>query len=304
MTLFRLPPSSGSVLHTEDAVYEQPQTLHRDYVLQDYDPPCDPTGGLHPLSLFRHVLRAEGLLDSVWPIASSLRSFLGAEQTVWGFKYDNQGQFGVEFYLYRNQGPEDAHRKSVEALVECLKPLIEIPSEVDERLPYFMLSLELNKEVLQRGQADGFRVYTAADRRVAGFDGLSYLVAGRQLLLENYYCFYGIPNELGELRQRLTYLPRAGSASSQKALLPDYLSDCHTICQATKQRGDGLYFSRIRTSALERFLATYLPGPALDLIQERQAELEHLLWDIGIDYSVAFGTTEASVRKAGIYGVL
>jgi hypothetical protein len=293
------------VLHPADRVEERADTRHRDYILTDYEPAADPAGRLHSSSVLHHALRAYGMLDEVRPILETVERYLGRDETVWGFKTDRSHDIGLELYFYNFTRNAPPNPKRVSALVRQLQPLLSIESQVDEGLPYFMCSLDLGREMLRSRRSSAFRIYLSGERLRDGYDGISYLVAGSELRLENYYTFYRAAEQLEDVRARASASIRSGDEGSCRALLPEHLSDCHAICYATKPLCDALYFSRISTPALTRALTEHFPGPLVELFRSHPDDFAHLRWDLGYDFRLTQpGSTTACVDKVGLYGIL
>src|SRR5580693_992110 len=100
----RPTPESGrgrvAGLLESDLMLERQDTLHRDCVLTDYDPRCNPAGHLHNATLLRYLLRQENLLADVWPMIERVWDYLGHDQTVWGAKWSKAGFHSFELYFY------------------------------------------------------------------------------------------------------------------------------------------------------------------------------------------------------------
>jgi hypothetical protein len=298
-------PPDAAVLHDTDRLPQPPGGPLRDYILTDYAPVCDPAGRLHSVSVLRHFLRVHGL-TGLWPIITRCQELLGPDETVWGTKYLPDGSASIELYFYVIREREDAaakKRKTVSHLVAGLADVVQIDSRLDERLDYFMCSLELDRSVVDTGKSAGFRIYVSGNRRVEGYDGISYWVKGDELLQENYYLFYRADTELEAARARFAGSVRAGGAESRGRLFPAWLASCFTVCFATKRFTDALYFSRVDTPQLLRFLDQYMPGPVTDMLRGEQDAFAHLRWDVGYDFTTsATDSTTAKVLKAGFYG--
>lgn len=62
-----------------------------------------------------------------------------------------------------------------------------------------------------------------------------------------------------------------------------------------------MYFSRVTTQALTRFLRDQRwPSLLAEYVRTREDELNHLLWDVGVDFRSVDGV--ATPTKTGIYG--
>jgi hypothetical protein len=84
-------------------------------------------------------------------------------------------------------------------------------------------------------------------------------------------------------------------------LLPPWMFRCHKLCVANKRRADALYAARVTTTALERFLARHgWPRELAEFIRVHAGELDHLYWDVGVDFAREDDVVVAG--KTGIYG--
>jgi hypothetical protein len=293
-------------LHPDDRLFVTPATRLRDYILTPYEPAAPALGALHPKSLLRHLLRRYEMLAEVWPICEALREALGDDETVWGFKLGPAGP-SLELYLYRftNERGEVDERKSTTNLAAILAPWIRFEALADEAQPYFMASFEIGAAAARARDGGAFRIYVGAGDEARHKGGFSYRVEHGATVLENHYAFYhpAEPNELADAVRRVMISPRAGAKPCWGTLLPRYLRDCFTICVAVKPRADGLYFSRIGSAQLARFLRGHHP-PIASVLEAHAAELAPLRWDLGFDYAApGKSATHVAIDKIGIHGV-
>ncbi len=300
-----------AALHLDDRLRVEPTTEHRDYILTDYVPVTDPTGRLQPVSLLRGALRDAALGRLFAPIEAALRAELGSDETVWGLKYDVEGLRSVELYFYGLPRTPARRDRSVTRIARVLRELgLDVPGGVDEGLPYFMCSVDLDRDALLGRRCSGFRVYVQSGESGRTPCGLSYRVDDRGHHLENHYWFYDATTETSDAHARLTGSPHAGGAAAHSALMRPELLDCHTICFATKPRADGLYFSRITTDQLLAFLAD--PGPRTSpatshlyaLLAGHEVDFAHARWDLGFDFHAPSPSAAAApIHKVGIHGI-
>jgi hypothetical protein len=84
-------------------------------------------------------------------------------------------------------------------------------------------------------------------------------------------------------------------------LLPE-LRDCQTICVANKQDHDCVYFSGVDVVQLGFFLRRLqYPAQVIEFVEENRPMLDHLLFDVGIDYRTA--GSDVVFLKSGYFGV-
>jgi hypothetical protein len=222
-----------------------------------------------------------------------VRRGLGPFRTVWGVKHDRERAAlrGWELYFY------DWERVyadlSIAALTRLLAPVVRVDASPPRELPWHMVSIEVSPDDL-RGQG-AVPVHVYVDMR-------SYELRGARFSFENVYTFHDPQREIDDILRRLrasVYVDL--ERDSLARLMPPSLFRCHKVCVANKRTGDALYFSRVETPALLGFLrAQGYPREVIDLVQAEQARLDHLLWDVGVDFSAEGGRAE--IRRTGFYG--
>lgn len=287
-------------LHPADRIPETGTSRFRDYILTDYPPRAAPEGRLRSESVYRWALREHGLLDRCWPAVTALQQHLGLDQTVWGIKWGPAG-FTTELYFYNNASNPADHPMQCTTLSKVLAPWLSIDSVVDESLPYFMCSIDLDDRALD-DPALGWCIYLGSGERRRKQSGFSYRVHGLHHTLENHYWFYDPKTELDEVARRLKHSPRIRANAHDRAV-PLYMLDCHTVCVAIKPVHDGFYMSRLTTEQARRFCAEHGLHALAALFTTHADDLAHLCWDIGYDVRLDDAGTE-HIEKVGVYGVL
>jgi hypothetical protein len=291
-------------MHAADLLPQPIPPRLRDYVLEDYPPRAPLEGRLHAASLLKNFLREQNWLDVVWPMVERVRAKLGHDETVWGIKTRRQGPPSVEFYWYNHNRNTTENPKSVHQIADLFRPFLNIPVELDERLPYLMCSLELDAEVLTTRQAPPFRLYLAGRRNAEGYDGVAMRLDSGRLSYENSYWFYPQPAQRELLMERIRSAWRLGGAAQRKTWIQQELMQCHCICFAMKAATDALYYSRVPTAALLGPLKKLWPQQS-ELLEKYADQLDHLCWDLGVDLGCGPNSLEvATVQKVGLYGVV
>ncbi len=273
-----------------------------DYCLQPYTPRRTPTGKLRAENLLWRSLELAGLLDRAREPLLALQRSLGRDMTVWGAKYDGQRLFW-ELYFYDPQ-KEDA-AATVTGLTRTLAPWLRIAPAVDEKVPYMMVSFDIDAEVLESARIDVLNLYLAG---TAVHEGRSYRVkAGQTPELENIYRFLEPKREIDTLLPLLTTSMWVDYTSDKrtlpKVLIPELFA-CKRACIAKKRYRDGIYFSGIDIEQLLFFLRRFGYPPELLSFAERHAgDLDHLFFDVGIDYDM---TADGGIAypKTSFYGTL
>ncbi|AKT42263.1 uncharacterized protein CMC5_064860 [Chondromyces crocatus] len=269
-----------------------PEDQFHDYVLGAYTPVAPAEGKLRSLALLVESFALAGLEEEGLRLVRCVREGLGAFRTVWGVKRVHATEaMAWELYFY---DWERAHADvSLPRLREILAPSVDVDAREPFPLPWHMVSIEVSSEALaQRGRVAA-HVY---------IDMRSYELSGDKFTFENVYTFHDPRTEvdmiLHRLRSSVHFDPdRDGLAT----LMPPPLRRCGKMCVANKRASDAVYFSRIRTPALTWFLRTHgWPEALASLTTTQAAALDHLLWDVGLDFDRAGGVV--SPRKTGIYG--
>lgn len=278
--------------HVERCAAGEP--LH-DYVLGRYEPPAPEAGKLRSLVLLHAALREAGALEGGLALVDAIRGALGPFRTIWGVKHDAaSGRIrGVELYFY------DWKRTRVDLslarLREAFAPIVALDAHDDRPIPWHMVSVDVPVSALRRPGTEAVPAHVYVDMR-------SYELRGAGWTFENVYTFHDpraeVDDVLARLRGSVHLPPRLEGLS---ALIPPALFRCHRLCVANKRLGDALYFSRVSTPALLGFLeARGYPGPLARAAREHAGELDHLLWDVGVDFSLEGGAPV--VRRSGFYG--
>lgn len=263
-----------------------------DYVLAEYEPVASFLGKLRSLNVLVESFAMAGVEAEGLALLSAVREGLGPFRTVWGIKHHHEtNELGWELYFYDFQR---AHADlSIERVSSLLAPHVRVSGREPRPLPWHMFSVEIGPSALKEGAASPIDIY---------IDMRSYKCDERGLAFENIYTFHDAKAEIEEILHRVrSCIHFDPSRDALHRLMPPHLFNCRKICVANKRRADAMYFSRIPTFALSRFLRDQAwPEGIREFVRTREDELGHLLWDVGIDFQAKDG--EATVIKSGIYG--
>lgn len=272
-----------------------------DYCLWDY-PPLGPTAGrLRQATLLWQSLAAAGAGPRLHALCDALRAGLGPGQTVWGAKRSG-GVTTWEFYFY-DYGRLD-RSVSVGRVLALLAPFAASPLADPARRPYFMFSLDLDDALAEgRRPLDRINLYIGHPGSSVS-SGLSYAYTQEGLAFDNLYSFFDARREMEQVRAKLAcsaHLDLPGP--SLDALLWPELSRCGVVVVANKRACDGLYFSRITVDQLILFFERLgYPEAVTGFVRDNRRRLDHLLFDVGLDYAMADG--RLVVTKSAYYGLL
>jgi hypothetical protein len=286
-----LPEPSPALARTPPERCTAQDRFH-DYILADYSPVASPVGKLRALNVLVESFALEGLEDQGRAVLDAVRGALGPFRTVWGIKRRRHDErLGWELYFY------DFERRhadlSIANVARILEPLFSIAAPEPRALPWHMFSIEFGRDQLVAHAPAPVDVY---------LDMRSYKLTNQGPVFENVYTFHETRREIEVILERmracLHFDPRVDGLHH---LLPPHLFQCAKLCVAHKRGCDALYFSRITTRALARFLRDQgWPEALVEFVRSREGDLNHLLWDAGIDFASVEG--RATVLKSGIYG--
>ena len=188
-------------------------------------------------------------------------------------------------------------------MLDAIRPIVRCAVPVNERLPYFMFSLDITDDLVT-GQRDLDVVHMyIGNPGSAVSSGISYALSAGPTALENFYFFFHAPQQLDEVAGKVFCSAWADATAMpvDRILWPE-LRTCRTICIANKQRNDTAYFSGVNVSQLLFFLKRlHYPPQLVSFIEEHRPRLDHLLYDVGFDYTAR--GDNLSIIKSGYYGV-
>lgn len=269
-----------------------PSDLFHDYVLGRYEPLTPHAGKLRSLNLLLESFALLGVETEGAELVRRIREGLGPFRTVWGIKrHHATGAIGWELYFYDFERAHDD--LSIERIKSLVAPVVKVSASEPWPLPWHMFSVEIAPAHLLGGEETAAHVYV---------DMRCYELLGDRLTFENIYTFHDPRTEIDDILQRLRSSVRFSEAKDRLAdLIPPHLFRCNRICVANKQRTDAIYFSRIPTGALSQVLTEHAWPEALSgFIADNAPDLDHLLWDAGVDFGREGG--ELRVYKTGVYG--
>jgi hypothetical protein len=266
-----------------------------DYVLERYPPRVPQAGRLRSVNVLYAAAAAAGREGPARDLVERIRGELGPGRTVWGVKHDDEARrlTGLELYFY--DWRRERADLSVARVAELVAPFVDVEAEEPRAIPWHMVSVEVPwVDRPAAGATVGVSLYV---------DMRSYALHAGRLRFENVYTFHDPMREIDDLLRRIRASvhydeERAGLAT----LLLPALVRCHKVCFANKRDGDALYFSRVPTNDVRPVLEARGYPSSLVAFMDREGErLEHLSWDVGIDFSSGeHGALR--FRRSGLYG--
>ncbi len=271
-----------------------------DYCMWEYEPRSAVAGKLHSSNLLFQSFAVAGVADALIPVCQAIRQVIGSNRTVWGVKYA-QGKLSWEFYFYDYGRLE--RQLSLSRVLEILKTFIRCDLHYSEQRPYFMFSIDLDGSW---GNADKLLEEISIYMGNIGHhvsSGISYALTEQGLAFDNLYYFFDGQKEFGDAMEKLAcsaHLDLPGLVVSE-VVWPE-MRDCGVLVVANKRNCEGIYYGRVGVEkllwAMQRMA---MPAALRDYVMANQDRLDHLLFDVGIDYRMVDG--QIQYLKSAYYGV-
>lgn len=277
-----------------------PNDRYFDYCLEPYRPRRPTAGRLRSENLLWHSLEVAGCRERFREPLSAVQNALGRDMTVWGVKFDGK-KLWWELYFYDPQKEDPAARLS--NLAQTLSPWIPKFPAISETIPYMMASFDISEATLDRGELQAVNLYLHGTEL---HEGRSYSITDTGRELENTYRFLEAKREIDEILPLLkssVFVDYSHGPTLSKVLIPE-LFGCKKICVAKKRHCDAIYFSGIAIDQLLWFLEKFeYPAPLFRFLEAKAEQLEHLYFDVGIDY-VMNASRDIVYLKTSYYGTL
>lgn len=274
--------------------------LYYNYCWWPYQPVAPTAGKLRPVSLLFETFALAGLGADAFALVETLRRAIGPFRTVWGAKQAG-GRWGWEFYFYDYKRRE--RDVSISRVVEALRPRVACGIPINEALPYFMFSIDVDADLAAGARAlDVIHMYVGNPGSTVS-SGIAYGVRAEGTTLENFYFFFDASRQLRDAAAKIACSARfdATRLPLDRVLWPE-LTRCHTICVANKSRADTVYFSGVDVAQLLVFLKRMsYPAGIVAFVERHRARLDHLLYDVGFDFDACGDALR--LEKSGFYGV-
>jgi hypothetical protein len=280
--------------------WTEPGDRFHDYCLWEYAPVSPIAGKLRAASVLWQSFDAVGAPPLLAEVVRAVQAGLGRSRTVWGIKQAN-GQIFWELYFYDYERLDRS--VSIERVLEILRPFAASALRLSPTRPYFMFSLELSAGLAQTRRLDEISVYIGNPGSTVS-SGLCYQLTQTGLRYDNLYHFY---NARADWQDIVGKVAASAHLDLDRLRIDDILwpelVDCGVIVVANKKYNDGVYFSRVTVDQLALFLHRLdYPATLRAFVSEHRNRLDHLLYDVGIDYRMVDGKIE--ILKSAYYGVV
>ncbi|EAR60228.1 hypothetical protein [Neptuniibacter caesariensis] len=282
--------------------YQQSGDPLLDYCLWPYEPESELSGKQRSINLLLASFDAADLGEEAIALIHAIRDLMGRDRTVWGVKQVD-GALSWEFYFYDYERLE--RRNSIKRLLTGMPERLSSNLNYSEDSPYFMFSIDLTADQFSKGRAklDEVNIYVGNDGSNVS-SGLCYSLTSSGLSLSNLYYFYDTRAEREDIRAKIASSAHLDlrKLRFERILIPE-LADCQTTVVANKKSNEGIYFSRIKVDQLIWFLEHMgYPASILSYANEARSELNHLLYDVGLDYRM-LSDGSIDILKTSYYGI-
>ena len=280
--------------------YAQARDEYFDYCLWKYEPIASAKGKFRPVNLLFHSFDFMGVNESVFDFVQAVREGFGLARTVWGLKLLGN-TIAWEFYFYDYKRRE--RERSISKLLDIIRPFAACEIKPNENHHYFMFSIDINDDLISGPRdLEEIHMYVGNPGSTVS-SGICYSLTNRVTKLENFYFFF---DAVKEQREIVTKLMSSAHIDTTKVkmdqILWPELRDCRVIVVANKQQNDAVYFSRINVDQLIFFLKRMrYPDRHVSFVEENRSNLDHLLFDVGIDYRM--DGDDLVFLKSGYYGI-
>jgi hypothetical protein len=270
------------------------------YCLWEYSSAIPAEDKFRSINLLLQSFDLAGMDARAFAIVEAIREGIGPFRTVFGIKL-LPDRLAWEFYFY------DYARKrrdvSITRVLAAIRPFLPCELPVNENLPYFMFSLDLDAELASGARPlDVIHMYIGNPGSTVS-SGIAFDIRAEGTTLENLYFFFNAKSQLGEAAKKIASSAHFDETrrSLDTILIPG-LRECQTICVANKRDHDCVYFSGINVDQLLLFLERLAyPHDVVDFVRANRSNLDHLLFDVGFDYRME--GDRLAVLKSGYYGV-
>jgi hypothetical protein len=280
--------------------YTEPQDVFFDYCLWEYKPVAPRENKFRSVNLLFHSFDLMGVDERAYDLVQAIREGLGLSRTVWGLKQLGNN-IAWEFYFYDYKRRE--RERSISRLLDIIRPFAACDIEPNEDYHYFMFSIDINDELISEGKdLEEIHMYIGNPGSTVS-SGICYSLTSGGMRLENFYFFFDAQKQMNEIKAKVICSAHVDTSmiDIDRILWPE-LRNCGVIVVANKQRNDSVYFSRINVDQLIFFLKRMsYPGEIVSFVERNRSKLDHLLYDVGIDYRME--GKDLAILKSGYYGV-
>lgn len=230
---------------------------------------------------------------------NSLFNRLDSDKTCWGIKNVN-GNIEWELYFY-------SLPNKFQDLRNTINPFFNLPDFEVQPPPYFMWSFDINN--LNSNKIEIYITNNHFDKQSFIFSGSSYTYDSMNYTYGNTYHFWKNPiQNLNRIKDTIFHSPFIDrNINIESILIPEFIDFyrdnefIYNICTTKKRNCDSLYYMSLDINMLIVFLKKFnYPINQIEFLEYNKNKLNHLLYDISINYKVENG--KLKIIKSGYYG--
>jgi len=270
-----------------------------DYCLWEYTPTVPCLNKFRSINLLMHSFEFAGMDKKALSFVQAIREGMGMFQSVWGVKLIG-GKIRWEFYFYDYRRRE--RERSMTRLLEVIEPFTACDVAPNENDHYFMFSIDVTNNLITGARGlDEIHMYIGNPGSSVS-SGICYSLKAEGRRLENFYFFFNAEKDREDILAKIVCSAHIDTTriGIEHILWPE-MRGCQVVVVANKQKNDSVYFSRITVDQFIFFLKKMrYPEPITEFVVENKARLDHLLYDVGIDYRLE--GNELKILKSGYYG--
>jgi hypothetical protein len=281
----------------DDLVYTTNTDQYFDYCLYPYKPITYTENKLKSINLLKNAIKYTSLTKEINLIIKKIQEEIGENKTVYGIK-NEKGKISFELYFY-NYNKKDPSI-NISRIKKILEPHLKISVQPNEKLNYFMFSIELTEKEIMGKNIEGIDVYFSGHGPFP--TGPCYSLIEKKMKMKNSYVFF---NTNENMIQIINKIKQSAFIDFQKInlnqiIIPE-LVNCKRICVSNKQENDCIYYSGLNINQLI-FSLKYLdyPKEIINFIESNKNKLDHLIYDVGFDYVME--ENKLKIIKSGYYG--
>lgn len=241
-----------------------------------------------------------------------IHSFCDYYKTLWGIKYE-KGEISFEFYFYY---PHLYEKHKFETITQVISPYLKNTLQGDElKMDYGCLSFNFDG-----GKIEGVNVYVSDKYDSLEINNQSYFIQHRQkpILINNYYSllkekgFHDDGFHFRDSSEKILPIAQKLFPDEDLSLIHFYKeynylkSNTDSIFPmgvVDKNDAIGLYFMSLSIVQFIEFLTVHkYPNLFIDEIISNQNNLNHIRYDIGIDFYIK--DNKVCIKKTAFFGTI
>jgi hypothetical protein len=254
-------------------------------------------------NLLWHSLLYAGVLEQWDDPLHAIQRHIGRDRSVWGVFFDlDRGALSWELRLLNTEARSPLG--VLDGLRATLTPWIELAPGLTEAPPYAVLGLRFDTQTMARGKLEIVELHERSpgthELEVYRTSATERVLISRDVVLEPKRHI----DEVLPLIKRSEFLDFAADKRLLGRVLIPELFACRRLHISKREHCDALCFSGVN---IEQLVFAYkrfdLPAALLGFLTAHQARLEHLLFDVAIEYRAhADQVGKIEYLRVGFYG--